>query len=368
MKNLSTLVIFLFLSSFVFATDGSKDLKKDFVVGDPGISSINALAFGPEDILFIGDSKAAQIVALDLSGHSATDNSKINIKDVDGVIAKQLGTTKDQIQITDMVVNPSNNNIYLSVMHSSGKALLYMVREEGLVPLVLDNAHYTKASLTDAIDEDAKDRRGRDLRKWAISDLHYSDGKVMVSGLSNQEFASTFRSIDFPYNQQQHYSSLEIYHAAHGQYETHAPIKAFTTAQVNGSEHMIASYTCTPLVVFPLSQMASGEHTKGRTIAELGNWNTPLDIIEMEKDGNRYILMANSARALMKIKMADIESFGEALTSRVEERSGTAGVDFINLPFVNVQQLAKLNDTQFLMLQRESSGDLVLKTQNNRWL
>lgn len=368
MKNLVTIVVFLFSCFVVYATDGSEDLKMDFVVGDPGISSINALAFGPQDILFIGDSKAAQIVALDLSGHSEVDNSKVNIENVDGVIAQQLGASKDQIQITDMVVNPANNNIYLSVMHSSGKALLYMVHEEGLVPIVLDNAKYTKTSLTDAIEIDAKDRRGRELRKWAISDLHYSDGQVMVSGLSNQEFASTFRSIDFPYNNNQRYSSLEIYHAAHGQYETHAPIKAFTTAKINGTAHMIASYTCTPLVVFPLDAMTPGEHTKGRTIAELGNWNTPLDIIEMEKEDSRYILMANSARALMKIKVSDIESYGDSMVSPVQERSGTAGVDFINLPFVNVQQLAKLNDTQFLMLQRQSDGVLVLKTQNNRWL
>ena len=47
---------------------------------------------------------------------------------------------------------------------------------------------------------------------------------------------------------------------------------------------------------------------------------------------------------------------------------GTAGVDFINLPFVNVQHLDKLSDTQFLMIQRDGQGDLVLKTGSDRWL
>ena len=88
-----------------------------------------------------------------------------------------------------------------------------------------------------------------------------------------------------------------------------------------------------------MSDLQDGAHAKGRTVAELGNWNTPLDMIEMEKEGQRYILMANSNRALMKIKVSNIESFGDSLTERVQERAGTAGVDFINLPFVNVQQL-----------------------------
>jgi hypothetical protein len=117
-----------------------------------------------------------------------------------------------------------------------------------------------------------------------------------------------------------------------------------------------------------MSDIVPQAHTRGRTVAELGNWNTPLDIIEMEKDGKRYLLMANTNRALMKIKVADVESFESSLTSPVEERAATAGVGFINLPFVNVQQLSKLNDTQFLMIQRDANGDLIMKTGADRWL
>ena len=163
-------------------------------------------------------------------------------------------------------------------------------------------------------------------------------------------------------------SSLEIYHAAHGKYETKSPIKTFMPLTINGKSQILASYTCTPLVVFPMESIKSNAHTKGKTVAELGNWNTPLDIIEMEKEGQRYVLMANSNRALMKIKVADIEKFGDSLSEKVMERAGTAGIDFINLPFVNVQQLDKLNESTFVMIQRESNGVLSLKTSNNRWL
>lgn len=366
-KNLASLIFVL----LAFATQtfcNTVDLKADFVVGNPEITSINAMTFGPQGILFIGDSKSAKIIAVDLSGHAATDNSKVGIKNLDGQIAEMLGSDADQVQVTDMAVNPENKNIYISVHHSSGKALLLQVVDNALKQIPLDKISHSKTAVVAVVAEDAKDRRGRSLRKWAISDIQYANQKVMLSGLSNQEFASTFRAIDFPFNDKQMHSSLEIYHAAHGKYETHAPIKTFTTTQVNGKPHVIASYTCTPLVLFPMEQLTPGEHSKGKTIAELGNWNTPLGIIEMEKKGNRYILIANSSRALMKIKVSDIEKFGNSLDTRVEERSGTAGVDFINLPFVNVQHLDKLSDTQFLMIQRDSQGDLVLKTGSDRWL
>lgn len=366
LNTLLVCLITLFFQITAFSTDNT--LKDGFINGDPGISSINAMSFGPAGILFIGDSEAADIKAIDLSHHNATNNSDVNIKNLDGLISELLGSAKDQVQITDLVANPVNGNIYLSVQHSSGKPILFMVEGEGLTQVPLTQVSYSKISLKDPVGSEAKDRRGRSLRKWSISDIHYADGKVFVSGLSNKEFASTFRAIDFPFNSTQNASSLEIYHAAHGQYETHSPVKTFTTAQINGAPHVVASYTCTPLVIIPLHEMKDGAHSKARTVAELGNRNTPLDIIEMESKGERVLLMANSSRALMKIKIRDIEAFGDSLTTPVEENSATAGVDFINFPLVNIQQLAKLSATEFVIVQRDANGDLILKAEGPRWL
>ena len=365
MKRILTLSL---LSLLFTAPSWASNLTEDFVLGNPEIQSIHAMAFGPEGILFIGDSDAAQVVAIDLSSQAKAENEKMAIADVEQELSNILGTTKDQFQIIDLAVDPTNENVYLAVNHSSGKSLLFLVHNNTLQSVDIEEVMYSKMALENAVAVDAEDRRGRSLRKWAISDLRYADGKIMVSGLSNAEFASTFRAITFPFNNEEMMSSLEIYHAAHGQYETNAPIKTFTPITINGQDHIIASYTCTPLVVFPMDVLKEGKHNKGRTVAELGNWNTPLDIIEMEKEGNRYILMANTNRALMKIKVSDIEGFGNSLSERVADRAGTAGIDFINLPFVNVQQLDKLNETTFVMIQRDSKGVLGLKTSNNRWL
>lgn len=365
MKKISSLVLSLGLSLGTLLAAGLAD---DFVFGDPDIQSVHAMAFGPESILFIGDSDAAQIVAVDLSEQPKAVNEKMAIDDLEGELSQLLGASSDQFQIIDMAVDPATENVYIAVNHSSGKSLLFLVNNQKLEPVGIDEIRYSKATLDNAVAADATDRRGRSLRQWAISDLRYADGKLMVSGLSNAEFASTFRSIEFPFNDNKMMSSLEIYHAAHGKYETHAPIKTFAPLMINGKQQVIASYTCTPLVVFPVDDLKAGTLTKGRTVAELGNWNTPLDIIEMEKEGNRYILLANTNRALMKIKVSDIEAYGDSLTEKVQERAGTAGIDFINLPFVNVQQLDKLDDATFVMIQRDANGVLGLKTSNNRWL
>ena len=365
MKQLGTLLSALLLTSSML---WSSNFTEDFILGDPEIKSMHALAFGPESILFVGDSEAAQVVAIDLSNQAKAVNEKMAIQDLEGQLSTILGTTADQFQVIDMAVDPATENVYIAVGHSSGKSMLFLVNNNTLEPLSIDQVSYSKTALKNAVSVEAVDRRGRSLRKWAISDMRYTDGKVMVTGLSNAEFSSTFRAITFPFNEDAMQSSLEIYHAAHGKFETNSPIKTFTPITINNKEHILASYTCTPLVVFPVDGMKDGEHTKGRTVAELGNWNTPLDIIEMEKEGERYVLMANSNRAVMKIKVSDIENFGDSLTEKVVERAGTAGIDFINLPFVNVQQLGKLNASTFVMIQRGADGVLSLKTSNSRWL
>ena len=361
--------LFIFLiTGITQPVDFGNDLTSDFQFGDPDVTSISAMTFGPESILFIGDSKSAAVKAIDLGNHPPSEATAVSITKLDDKISQILGADKDQVQITDMAVNPENRNIYLSVMHSSGSPVLMRVVNDNLEVVPLDQVSYSTISLTDPVGEDAKDRRGRSLRRWSISDIHYEKGKVMLTGLSNKEFASTFRAIPFPFKEEQKYSSLEIFHAAHGQFETHSPVKTFTTAMINGSSHVVASYTCTPLVVFPINMMKDGEHTKGRTVAELGNRNTPLDIIEMKSNGERVLLMANSSRPIMKIKIKDIESFDGTLTDPVEENSGTAGIPFVNFPLMHVQQLSKLSDSEFVMIQRTGKGDLILKSEGRRWL
>jgi hypothetical protein len=157
-------------------------------------------------------------------------------------------------------------------------------------------------------------------------------------------------------------SSLEIFHVAHGQYETHAPVRTFMPFRIDGTPHILAAYTCTPLVAFPVGDLRNGAHVKGKTVAELGGGNAPLDIISFENDGAERILISNSSRTVMLIDAATLPG-AESLTEPMQKRYGTAGVDFTALPLVGVLEMAMLNDENVLLLQRQAGdGSLQLRS------
>jgi len=197
-------------------------LTSNFIKGNLEVASINALSFGPEGILFIGDSKKATIYALETKDTKAPKVSSISMQNFDIKIAATLGTTPENIKITDMAVNPISKTLYFSVNSVDGTPLLLKLQNGEFKNVSLKNAKYSKIELVDPVGN-VKDRRGRDKRVWAIADLKYYDGRIMVSGLSNKEFGSTFRSMPFPFTNNQDYASLEMFHAAHGRYETNSP-------------------------------------------------------------------------------------------------------------------------------------------------
>jgi hypothetical protein len=339
-----------------------------FENGTPAIQSISALTFGPDGVLFIGDSKSASVFAIDTKDKTAIEKAQaVELKNIDQKIAVLLGTEAKNITIQDLAVNPISKKVYCAVQNSDGTPVLLTISGEKIEPVSLKSIAYSVVALNNAPAEDAKDQRGRPLRVSSISDINYADGNLMVSGLSNQEFSSTFRSIPFPFTNKQDQASLEIYHAAHGKYETYAPIKTFTTAQLNGKRYLVASYTCTPLVLFPMDELKPGTHVKGRTVGEFGAGNVPLDIVTMTKNGESFLVMANSNRPVMRVQYKKLESYEGSLTEPIKESYATAGVDFVTLPAVNVLQLDKLDESQLVVLQRRANGDLDLWTANDRW-
>jgi hypothetical protein len=370
MKNIAYFIILaLVVAAFVSSTNKSANLKAGFVTGTPGVKSVSALAFGPEGILFIGDSKSATDFALDTKDAVKNDKAAdFDVKKIDQQIAAALGTQVENISITDIAINPLSKKLYCAVESADGTPVLLKITGDKIEPVSLKNVQYSTLALENSLAEDAKDQRGRPLRVWTISDMGFYDGKLMVSGLSNQEFSSTFRSIPFPFTKVQNQTSLEIYHAAHGKYETYAPIKTFTVAELKGKKYLIASYTCTPLVLFPLDELKSGVHVKGRTVAEMGSGNSPLDMVTMKNKEGMVLVMSNSSRPVMAVKEKAIEDFQGSLTTPVEEGFGTAGAHFVSMPMVNVLQMDKLDDERFVVMQRKANGDLDLWTGGSRYL
>ncbi len=359
----------LVLSLSVAVAGSGADLQK----GTPDIKSMGAIAFSPEGVLFVGDSEGAAVFAIDVADRDVDSGKEpFQVERIDQKVAAALGTTADQIRINDMAIHPASQKAYLSVRRGAGNAathVLLQVHKSGQIDEVsLVGIDFAKASISNPPSTDAKNRRGRRLRTDSITDLAYSDGIVYVAGLSNEEFASALRKIPYPFTGQSQASSLEIYHVAHRQYETHAPIRTFMPFTMDDKPHIVASYTCTPLVVFPTDDLSDGDHVKGRTVAELGAGNSPLDIIAVERGDESYILMANSNRPVMKIDAKDVAR-AQSLTQPLEKRFGTSGVDYISLPRTGVLQLADLNDDHIVMIQRAAGdGTLNLVSLRKQWI
>lgn len=330
--------------------------------GTPDIRQAGSLAFGPDGILFVGDSVGAAIFAIDTGDNTgATSEAAINIEGINKKIAAMVGSSLKEVMINDMVVNPSSGNIYFSVSRGRGPdaaPILFKADQKGnLSEVDLEEVAFAKATFDNA-PESRRDRRGRNPRMNAITDIQFTDGKVVVAGLSNEEFASKLRVLDFPFRGNDTATSIEVYHGAHGRLETASPVRTFITYE----NTVLAAYTCTPLVTIPVADL-KGEKILGKTVAELGNRNNPLDMIVYKKGEQDYLLLSNSARGVMKLKLSKSEiDAAEAIQSRVSG-GGTAGLPYETLTqFENVVQLDKLGEEHAVMLVANSTDSVDLKT------
>jgi hypothetical protein len=354
----TALSLFLTLALAGVGTDVGQSLKP----AKATLASAGPLAFGPDGILFVGDTAGATLWALD-TGDRTPGQGTINVSGLQEKVAAMLGSAPDQVAINDMIVNPISRKAYLSVSRGRGpEATPVILRVDAtgkIEALPLDNVKHAKVSLTNAPAPDAQDRRGNNVRVEAITDIHYVDGKVFLAGLSNEEFASKLRSVDFPFASADAGTSVEIYHGAHGAWETRSPVRTFVPYEIQKESHLLAAYTCTPLVKFPVKDLKPGSKLVGTTIAELGNRNRPLDMIVYKKDGAEFVLMSNSSRGVMKMSTKGIEGHG-AITAPVE---GTKGLPYETIAeWKGVEQLDKLDDGNALILTRAESGALDLKT------
>ncbi len=331
--------------------------------GKAELKSAGPLAFGPDGILFVGDTVGAAIFALDTNDRTPGrgTNRSFEIKGINQKIAALLGTEADQILIHDVVVNPLSRNVYLSLSRGRGpEAVPVIMKAEAsgkLTELSLENIRYSKVDLPDAPDPSAKDRRGQSRRLESITDLKYVNGNVIVAGLSNEEFSSTLRSIPFPFQAANKGASIEIFHGSHGRFETNAPVRTFVPFDINNKPYILAAYTCTPLVTIPVSELKPGNKVKGTTIAELGNRNRPLDMVVYRKGGKDYILMANSSRGVMKLPAANLDKY-QPITTQTEKE----GVPYETIASLKgVQQLDKLDEANALLLM-DDGGSLDLRS------
>jgi hypothetical protein len=332
--------------------------------GKPDIKSISQLAFAPEGILLIADSKSAAVFAVATGDTAAAGGSDaLKVEGINQKIAGLLGTSADQILIEDMAVDPLSHNAYLAVSRGRGPGatpVIIRVKSGGkLEAFALDTVKFSRAELPDAPTDGVvgQGKRQSNPRQEAITDIAFVEDRVLVAGLANEEFASTLRAIPFPFKTVPNGTSVEIYHGSHGRFETRAPVRTFVPFNVGNEPSLLAAYTCTPLVQVPIKDLAPGAKIKGKTVAELGNRNRPIDMIVYQKGGKDYLLLANSSRGVMKISTDKIE--GAARIESPVPDGTTRGQTFETLAdWKGVDHLANLDAGHALVL-RHGEGNAV---------
>lgn len=343
------------LAAAVVASAAPAAAADGMTKGTPAVKSITAMAFGPDGVLFLGDPAAAAIYAVATGDTAPAGKDEVQVKNVGEKIGSMLGVPAGQVKIEDMKVNPASGNVYLAVTRGQGPAAAPVVMKLGrdgkMAEFPLKDVQYGVTAVASANDK---------ARTEAITSMAYVDGKLIVAGLSNEEFASTLRTFPYPFTGGGETTGVKIFHGAHGRYETQAPIRTFVAYKIAEKEQILAAYTCTPLVKIPVEDLKPGAKVSGTTIAELGNRNRPLDMIVYAKDGKDYVLMANSARGVMKIPAAH---FGDAESITSRPKAEKAGIEYETIADLKgVQQLDKLDDARALLLVKADSGDLNLVT------
>ena len=251
-----------------------------------------ALALSPDGILFVGDNHSGAIYAIEIPAKkSATPTAPSSIRNIDAKIAEILGVRAGAVEINDMAVHPASNEIYISVTRvesfASQPAIIKVSPHQEISLLDLSSLSIQKQVLTQVPTSNTTFQvRGsgpmsplpRDtakgavaIRSLAIMDLEYYDGELFVAGVAYDNFQSSLRRISYPFDGTQSVATVNMYHIAHDQYESRAPIRAMSVQEVDGKPQLVAAYTCSPVVLVPLEDIKDGAKISASTIIDMAD-------------------------------------------------------------------------------------------------
>jgi len=346
-------------------------------VGTPHLTSAGPLLFHPDGVLFAADVAAATVFALEVTEpDTAGVLGPVEVEHLNAKTASLLGVDRDEVLVRGMAVHPTSRAVYLSVARGRGAEAvpaLVRVSPAGELSLVdLEQVPFSRAALDDppAPDDERQDiwtdgsaettqvyeiagvslQVARvPLARSTITDMAWVDDALLVAGTSNEEFTSRLRRIAFPFTGAAEASSLEIYHVDHGQYETASPIRALIP--FDGGRSVLATYTCTPVVHFPIADLVPGGLVRGRTVAELGPMNQPLGLVSYDHDGQEFLLVSGTRHPLLKIPAASVAG-QQPLTEKLEPVGLPRGA----LDHPGVTWMANLDRANVVVIQHEGTA------------
>ncbi|MEL7058019.1 MAG: hypothetical protein AAGL09_16940 [Pseudomonadota bacterium] len=348
------------------------DVEPAIEVGPPPVS-LTVLEFGGPNTLFAADDVQNKVYALELAEiPDETGNLQsvpYNLVGFGSQLAAFFEVSPFDITYHDLAVHPVTKTAFVS-LSMSGKdgdqSALVMVSPQGeIANLDYQTLTYTSVDIAEPADPSVTFWRDISAPTLSVTDFEYDGGQLYVAGLSNGEFASTLRTISYPFDASVETTSIEMFHTAHNQNETRAPIRAMAMVDLDGAKTMVAAYTCTPLVTIPVDALDDGAHVVGNTVAELGYGNRPLEVLSltaynMERQPEQFVLVINREMSANLIKLEDLAA-APALTEPFAALGDTLGVDGTHIPFAGILQ-ADDQDAQFILTLRRNidTGDVDL--------
>lgn len=345
------------------------------------INSLGTMVFNDEGILFVGDNISGSILAFDFKNEKQQKrNFEINIYNIDARIASVLGTSPAGVQVNDIAVHPKSGEVYLSVTRGHGldalPALLKVDSANQLTVIDISQASVTSQSLSKLPSiESTIGLRGtggsaptpkevaksqRSLRTLAIVAMEYYNGELFVAGISNEEFCSVLRRMPYPFDGTESISNIEMYHIVHDSYETRAPIRSMSVQTIDGKDHLVAAYTCSPLVLIPLEELQDGKKVKAKTVGDMGN-GQPIDMVPFKMRGEAMLFVTNNSRSPMVIPLKGLNG-AKVVTKADFTRGPKLDVNPI-MPYGPVGKpvmfsgaslrIDLLNDSKFISLNRD---------------
>src|SRR5271154_5430219 len=288
-----------------------------------------SITFSPEGVLFVGDNIGSAVFAYRTDPSQADPRDKevkpFEIDQIDSAIARAIKAKASELQVNDMAVHPITHEVYISISKLSGgkvTPVVVKISATGKITTVDLNAEdRTEYKIKDAPTPDQhfiqrawmvpdaekyREKAETSMRSMTIVDMKFHDGELYIAGISNEEFASTLRRIPYPFTDGMSETNIKIFHDAHAQWETRAPIRAMTFATVDGKDTLIAAYTCSPIVLIPVEDLKNGAKIEGHVIGDMGN-GQPLSMFSFNYKGEASIFVTNAAHDPRIIPIASLQ-------------------------------------------------------------
>jgi hypothetical protein len=296
-----------------------------------GPLSSGAIAFAPDGTFFVGDSKRGAIWAYPPRAQGqVSEVMPFLFADIDQRIAELLGVGTRQLTFNGLAVHPLTREPYISlgvkVRGGIEPAVVVVSLDGAIVSYDLKDPLATVHALTNLPDPDKtfRSRAGEwpvpsseyyeekartPMRSMAIVDIKFHNGELFVSGVSNQEFCSVLRRVPYPFKGTSGETHLEIFHVAHGIYETRAPIRTMQFATLDGEDTLIAAYACSPIVTIPVRQLVDGTTVRGKTIGDMGN-GQPISMVAYRDEGEDRLFITNLGRGPVVLPVSNLDNAG----------------------------------------------------------